>query len=293
MGIEFIKYPELSKLTTLGFGGAAELMAVVRDPGDLDELSEFLMTTNLRPLVIGRGSNLLAREESTDLLLIKVESPITPDRVESDATTLTLRAGAGLKFPALLGWAKKAGLSGLENLTGIPGTVGGAVAMNAGSYGTEFGSLLTRIQLWSPTDGVFWKNAEDCGWGYRHFDPRVNMGKALVLNVEMTLRISSTDKVAAAMSHIYDKKKATQPVTARTAGCVFKNPEGHSAGKLLDDAGFKGKTLGNVGFSPMHANFLENLGGGTASEALELMDMAVQSVKERFGVVLEREVIVV
>ena len=292
MTLELISNPSLAERTTLELGGTAEVEAIVRDRRDLDELGNFLTTETLRPFVIGEGSNLLAPDGQLDMALIRVETPPGPERIEKVEDKLIVRCGAGQRLPGLLGWAQMAGLSGLEGLTGIPGSVGGAVAMNAGSYGVEFGDMITRIQLWSPAQGLFWLNADQCVFGYRHFSPGIHGGKCLIWEVELALTESSPKIVRKNMQDNYDKKKATQPVTAKSAGCVFKNPEGKSAGMLLDQAGMKGLKLGGMAFSDIHANFLINTGGGTSKDALKLIEHGRTSVKEQHGINLEMEVIV-
>lgn len=292
MALELIRNPSLRERTSLELGGTAEVEVVVRDARDLDELGNFLATQTLRPFVIGEGSNLLAPDTHLDMALIRTATPPGPERVEKMGDRLLVRCGAAQRLPGLLGWAQMAGLSGLEGLTGIPGSVGGAVAMNAGSYGTEFGDLITRVRLWSPMQGLVWMDADQCVFGYRHFSCGPNVGKSLVWEVELALTESTPKTVRAAMKANYDKKKATQPVTAKSAGCVFKNPEGKGAGLLLDQAGMKGKRIGNMGFSDIHANFLVNLGGGTASEAMELLELGRNAVFEKFDITLETEVII-
>lgn len=292
MTLEIIRNPKLSELTSLGLGGTAEARAVVRDKAELDELTYFLSVESLRPFVIGEGSNLLATDEHHDLVLIHPDAPSGPSRIEKTGNTLTVRCGAGQRLPGLLGWSQMAGLSGLEPLAGIPGSVGGAVAMNAGSYGTEFGQLIKRVRLWSPMQGLTWVDAGACEFGYRHFACPEHGGKYLVWEVELLLTESTPKAVRADIKATYDKKRATQPVTARSAGCVFKNPEGRSAGLLLDKAGFKGATCGGMAFSDIHANFLINLGDGTSDQAMELIKEARRTVKEQFDVTLEMEVIV-
>ncbi|AMK10669.1 UDP-N-acetylmuramate dehydrogenase [Pseudodesulfovibrio indicus] len=292
MALELTANPSLSERTTLRVGGTAVVEAVVREEKDLDELSEFLLRETVRPFVLGAGSNLLVTDEPLDLALIRVDGSFGPERVERDGSTLIVRCGAGLRLPGLLGWAQKAGFSGLEGMTGIPGTVGGAVAMNAGSYGVEIGDLVTRVRIWSPAQGLVWLDSNQCIFSYRHFSLAKPAGKCLVWEVELALRESDPKAVRSAMRDVYGKKKETQPVTARTAGCVFKNPADQSAGKLLDQVGMKGARRGGMAFSELHANFLVNLGGGTCADALELMNMGREEVKERFGVNLEPEVII-
>ena len=292
MTLERIAQPSLAERTTLKLGGTAEVELVARDERDVDEVGEFLMREPLRPFVIGEGSNILAPDGHLDMALIRVAAAHGPERIEKNGGRLIVRCGAGQRLPGLLGWAQMAGLSGLEGLTGIPGSVGGAVAMNAGSYGTEIGDVVNRVRLWSPGQGLFWLDREQCEFGYRHFAPAIPVGKGLIWQVELILNESQPKLVRKAMQENYNRKKATQPVTAHSAGCVFKNPEGQSAGKLLDKAGMKGARLGGMAFSDLHANFLINTGGGTSEDALELIDRARDKVKEQFGIILEMEVII-
>jgi len=292
MPLELTANPLLSERTTLRLGGPAVVEAVVREKADLDELSAFLTRETLPPFVLGAGSNLLAGDDPLELALVRVADGPGPERVERDGDAIIIRCGSGLRLPGLLGWAQKAGFSGLEGMAGIPGTVGGAVAMNAGSYGVEIGDLVTRVRVWSPADGLVWLDRSQCIFDYRHFSPVRMPGKCLVWEVELALREADPKGVRQAMQDIYEKKKATQPVTARTAGCVFKNPPDGSAGRLLDKAGLKGMRLGHMAFSDMHANFLVNLGDGKAEDALALMGMAINRVKEQSGITLEPEVIV-
>lgn len=292
MSLELIKNPSLSERTTLSLGGTAEVEVIVRDTHDLDKLGDFLATHTLRPFIIGEGSNLLPSDGHLDIALIRMATPPGPERVEKIDDKLIVRCGAAQRLPGLLGWAQMAGLSGLESLTGIPGSMGGSVAMNAGSYGTEMGDVITRVRLWSPMQGLTWVDASECNFEYRHFSCDKFPGKAIVWEVELALTESDPKKVRATMKDVYSKKKATQPVTAKSAGCVFKNPPDTSAGLLLDKAGMKGKQLGGMAYSDIHANFLVNLGDGTSEEALELLAMGKEAVLERDGVVLETEVII-
>jgi UDP-N-acetylmuramate dehydrogenase len=292
MPLELTANPLLCERTTLRLGGPAAVEAVVREAADLDELSDFLTRETLPPFVLGAGSNLLAGDDPLELALVRVADCPGPERVERDGEAIIVRCGAGLRLPGLLGWAQRAGFSGLEGMTGIPGTVGGAVAMNAGSYGVEIGELVTRVRVWSPSGGLVWMDRSQCLFDYRHFSLLKTPGKCLVWEVELALEESEPKDVRRAMHGVYEKKKKAQPVTARTAGCVFKNPSGKSAGMLLDKAGMKGVRLGHMAFSDMHANFLVNLGGGKAEDALELMDMGRERVAELFGITLEPEVIV-
>lgn len=282
----------LRERTTLGLGGPALAEAVVSCADGLDELALALPGLGGpggRALALGAGSNILAADHPHALVLVRAACEETTQiKVRADGTPL-VRVSAAISLPGLLGIARRAGLTGLEGLTGIPGLVGGCVAMNAGSYGVELGSLVTRVRLWTPEHGLFWRGAQDCAFGYRHFDPGLS-GFWLIWQVELALELDEPAAIGARMKATYLKKKASQPVTARSAGCVFKNPQGQSAGRLLDQVGLRGRRLGNMAFSSVHANFLVNEGGGTSAQALELLELGRSAVAERFGVNLETEV---
>jgi len=299
MALTLLHAPRLCERTTLRLGGPALAEAVVCAEADLEQLGKKLPSLGGRPLALGAGSNLLAADGPLDLVLVRPANAAAP-QVERTPGGALVRVGAGFGLPRLLGLCQRLGLSGLESLTGIPGRVGGAVAMNAGSYGIEIGALLARIRLWTPESGLVWREAADCAFGYRHFDAKLDAGLvagfSLVWEAEFRLTADAPPAIRARMEATYGKKKAVQPVTAKSAGCVFKNPPSasgvESAGRLLDQAGMRGRALGGMAFSEMHANFLVNLGHGTAMQALELMDLGKRAVRERFGVELETEVVV-
>ncbi|NDV25448.1 UDP-N-acetylmuramate dehydrogenase [Desulfovibrio sp. JC010] len=288
MTLELLHKPGMARLTSLGIGGNARVLAKVRSESGLDELSRFIEREGCDLLAIGEGSNILAGDGEINLALVQVACERKP---EAEINGTSVLVPADMRLPGLLSVLIKNGLSGMEGLAGIPGSVGGSIAMNAGSYGTDMQASVKRVRIWTPSRGLFWKDAADLEWGYRHFSTGDDEF-FLVWEVEFELSRSTEEKVRSRIKETFEKKKATQPVTAKTAGCVFKNPEGHSAGKLLDDAGFRGKNLGGMGFSKMHANFLENKGGGTAEQALELMAQASEAVAEKFGVTLKPEVII-
>lgn len=285
--------PLLREMTTLGLGGTALAEAVVRAEPDLDELAGFIGSRGGRPFVLGGGSNLLVEDHDLDLVLLTVRNQdLPPVPAPRGREPVSVVFGAGLRLPKVLHFCEEAGLSGLEPLAGIPGTVGGAVAMNAGSYGREIKDLVTRVRLWTPQRGLFWVEAGDCAFAYRQFSPPAGIGRHIVWEAEFRLLPAEPAEVRRAARETLEKKKASQPVAARSAGCVFKNPPGHSAGRLLDELGFKGRRLGNMAFSELHANFLVNLGGGRSAEALELLAQAREAVRERFALTLDTEVIV-
>ena len=283
--------PLLSERTTLRLGGPALAEVSVEEAVDCFRLTAALRDIGGTPMVLGAGSNVLAADAPLPLVLIRPRFTNAPCIQENDDRRVLVRVGAGIRLPRLLGQCASWGLSGLEGLCGIPGTVGGAVAMNAGSYGCEVGPLLHSIRIYSPATGVVDINADYLRFGYRSMEITGLSEWFLVVQAIFALTPASRNGITESMRHNFLKKKSTQPVTAWSAGCVFKNPSpDQPAGKLLEMAGFKGKKLGGMVFSPVHANFLVNEGKGSATAALELMAEARDAVRERFGVTLTPEV---
>ena len=203
-----------------------------------------------------------------------------------------VRVGAGVKLPRLLVWCMKHGLSGLEGMAGVPGDVGGAVAGNAGAHGMDMGTVLRSVDVFSPDRGFRTLGREDVRCEYRFFGLK-DGGKPwfAISGIVLALRPAGPEGIRKALRDNIGRKLRVQPVRSWSAGCVFKNPPGGmSAGKLLDEAGFRGKRLGGMCFSEIHANFLVNEGKGSADAALELIRSAQSAVWERFGIQLQTEV---
>ena len=290
MALKVLPGPKLSERTTLRLGGRVQGEIVVTSPEDAAGLDDALQKIASRSLMLGWGSNLLAADHDLDLAVVTQPGSDLPRVVRQKGETSVARVSGGHMLPKLINWAGAQGLSGLENLTGIPGTVGGAVAMNAGSFGAQTADLLDRVLVWSAGRGVEWLSPGQWLAGYRSFAPTGFCEPWLALAAEYRLVAGDPRAIAQACREVMAKKKAAQPVNAATCGCAFKNPEGDSAGRLLDVCGFKGKSVGGMAFSTLHANFLVNLGGGTSGAALELLSLAREAVKARFGVELELEV---
>jgi UDP-N-acetylmuramate dehydrogenase len=188
---------------------------------------------------------------------------------------------------------QKRRLAGLEGLAGIPANVGGAVAMNAGSFGQCIGDCLHRVRCWNPQRGLIWLQREDVVCMYRSFQPK-GLSKPWIIH-EVELCFSPAEKVwtQRRMDEVFERKRQTQPVGAKTCGCTFKNPEEAPAGLLLDRCGMRGERIGDVSFSVQHANFLLNQGNGCFAQAMDLITEARRRVRDRFGLDLELEVQVV
>ena len=239
---------------------------------------------------MGAGSNILAQDGDLPLVLIRPLFMQGPEVIGEKEGRVLVRAGAGMPLPRLLRFCAEQGLAGLEGLVGIPGTVGGAVAMNAGSFGVEVCEKIENLQI-VDADGV--RAVASCAlqYAYRSLCIDEKKNDFIVLEATFGLTRAARDGITNRMRHNFFEKKSKQPVTAWSAGCVFKNPSAElPAGKLLDQAGFKGKKMGGMAFSTLHANFMINEGRGSAKAALALLQEARETVRERFGVVLEPEV---
>jgi UDP-N-acetylmuramate dehydrogenase len=187
-------------------------------------------------------------------------------------------------------YSKREGLRGLEGLAGIPGQVGGAIAGNAGSYGTEIKDIVASVTLIDLEGRTLVLGREDIAFGYRSAElPRGSM----VLGAELRLARGRPDEVARRIGKWLETKKKTQPLGKRSAGCVFKNPPGDSAGRLIDRAGCKGMRVGAIEVSGLHADFFINTGGGSARDFLRLMDRVAERVRAAFGIELEPEIRIV
>uniref|UniRef100_I2Q538 UDP-N-acetylenolpyruvoylglucosamine reductase n=1 Tax=Desulfovibrio sp. U5L TaxID=596152 RepID=I2Q538_9BACT len=288
---EVLPGPVLAARTTLRLGGRALAEVVLRRPEDAGRLGEVLSGLGGRPLVLGGGSNILARDGELPLVVVSPRLTGEPEILhERFAGKVRVRVWGGVKLQRLVAWMATQGLCALVGLVGVPGTVGGAVAGNAGSYGDDMAGTLVRVLLWTPQGGVAWRGREEFSTGYRFFSPKGVDGLFVVLAAEFDCEVCEPIELRQRMIAHLGQKKASQPLTAATAGCVFKNPPGQAAWRLLEAAGFRGKRQGNMAFSEKHANFLVNCGGATAREAFDLIEAAREAVRAQSGHELELEV---
>ena len=286
-----IHTPSLADLTTLRLGGRAVALVCPESDEDIARLYETLSQLGGTPFMLGRGSNILAKDGTLNVTLVRLCTETTPVFAgRDDEGRVHIRVNAGCALPRLLAWCAARGLSGLEGLAGIPGEVGGALRMNAGSYGTNFTDRVTAVELTSSRTGRRRLAKDALHPTYRHTALPDDGPDTLILGVELALAASTREAVLAGMRHHLRQKAATQPVRAHSAGCTFANPTGFSAGRILDELGFKGKQIGGMAFSAMHANFLINLGNGTSEEALELIDRARETVWRERRIRLHLEV---
>jgi UDP-N-acetylmuramate dehydrogenase len=273
----------LSRLTTIGTGGPARWLG---RPGSVDELVEVLEWARSRAVeveTIGLGSNVLGDDDGVDALVLRLGGELASARVEGDV----LVAGGGASNAVCLHRARDAGLGGFEFASAIPGTAGGGLRMNAGAYGCDWSTTMIDALIVTAS-GARTVLPGELGLGYRQSD--VSPGE-VVAQVRFKLVQSSTAEVKAKVTELLARRKATQPTTKRTFGSVFKNPEGGpGAGSLIEQCGLKGFRIGGAIVSERHANFIENVGGATSTDAVAVMAEARRRVRERYGVELHHEV---
>ncbi len=283
--------PLMAKRTTLRLGGPVLGEIILADPGFARELPGIAARLGGKLTCLGAGSNILAGDGPLPLVTVRNTTWGEIHMLEDDGATAVIRAEGAVKLPVLLAWAAELDLVGLEGLSGIPGTVGGAVAMNAGSYGQCVADALVSLEVVTERGEVTRLDRDSVAFAYRHMDLPDLDGWRMVLSANFRLIRMEPGAAKAKGREVVAMKQASQPVTAASAGCVFKNPAPETpAGRLLEEAGFKGKRLGGMSFSSMHANFLVNEGNGRSAEALELIDMAKEAVLARYGIPLEMEV---
>jgi UDP-N-acetylmuramate dehydrogenase len=277
----------LSRLTTVRTGGPAEFFARAGSEEQLAQLLAWAAGREAAVAVVGSGSNLLVADEGVRGLVLKLDRELASIEVEGRAIV----CGGGARLPAVAARAAREGLSGIEFGVNIPGTVGGAVRMNANAYGGELERVLDWVTVVTAA-GSERRSARELGLGYR----RSNLAEGeIVSRALMTLVPRESEEVKAALSELRSLRHEAQPQGIKTFGSTFKNPddpraEGRSAGLLLAEAGCNGLAVGGARFAPKHANFIENTGTASTADVLALMAEGRRRVKERFGVELEPEV---
>ena len=275
-------YP-VSRLTTVGTGGPARFLARPGTGAELAEVLRWADADELDVAVVGLGSNLLVADEGYDGIVLRLAGELA--RIERNGERIV--CGGGASLAAIVKRATGWGLSGIEFGCAIPGTAGGAVRMNAGAYGGELRDVLERAVVVG-ADGERAGGPDELGMRYRHSDvgPREVVAEAV-----LRLRPGDSERIRATVADMQRRRREGQPAKVRTFGSVWKNPRGElSAGRLLEECGLKGFTAGGARISPVHANFIENMGDARSADVIALMREARRRVRERFGVELEHEV---
>jgi UDP-N-acetylenolpyruvoylglucosamine reductase len=277
----------LKRLTTVRTGGPGEYFARAGSREQLLELLAWAQAASVAVNVVGSGSNLLVADEGVSGLVIKLDRGLAEIQVDGSR----ILAGGGARLPAVAAAAARAELAGIEFGVNIPGTLGGAVRMNANAYGGELGSVLEWVEI-ATADGLQRCRPQELGFAYR--SSNLAAGE-IVAAASLLLRPAEGEAVKATLEEMRRRRHEAQPQGIKTFGSTFKNPDdqraqGRSAGLLLAEAGCNGLAVGGARFAPKHANFIENTGAASTAEVIAVMAEGRRRVFERFGVELEPEV---
>ena len=284
--INFLENENLSRYSSFKIGGAADFVALPDTAEKLQIAIRAAKAFDISYEVVGNGSNILFSDNGYRGMIV-VTKNIRQMTFSEEGRVI---CGCGAMLPTLSASACERSLSGLEFACGIPGSVGGAVLMNAGAHGGQISDCLrSSIAYDAEKDAVVTLDGKDHFFSYRHSVYSDN--RALVcLGAEFELSLSDKEKISEKMRENTEKRKNSQPLSKPSAGSFFKRPEGYFAAKLIDDCGLKGYIVGNAAVSEKHAGFIVNLGGATADEVLYLAEQVAEKVYDEFGVKLEREV---
>lgn len=283
-GVEHRPAERLANWTSLGVGGTTDLL-LVRDPQSLPALVESLNAEGLPWRLLGGGTNLLVREGELPWVALHLAGRDAPLVIDGNRVVVKAAADLGRTITTLA----RQNLGGLEGLIGVPGSVGGALRMNAGAYGTEISRFIKTVTVYRvASNRVEIVPASEAGFRYRHSGFAAG---DIMLETEMEFPECPYDEIRAAIRACNQKRRASQPISEKTAGCIFKNPPGASTGKLIDELGLKGHRLGGAVVSERHANFFVNRFQATAGDLLALVDFIKQNIRQAFGYDLEEEVI--
>ena len=276
----------LSSLTTFKIGGNARLYAEAENSSHVSKLIRACKELDIKYIVIGKGSNIIANDDGLDMLVIRLTGDLA--RVTRLDNT-TFHCGAGLSLAGLCREAENFCLSGLEFAWGIPGSVGGAVFMNAGAYGGEMKNVVYSVTHIDRDGKIGTLKSHELDFGYRHSVYKEN--GFTIIGATFKLKLDNRTEIRNRMDDYMSRRKDKQPLEYPSAGSVFRRPEGNYAGALIEKCGLKGKTIGGAQVSPKHAGFIVNIGGATAADVKNLIKYIQTTVKNETGYDLQREVI--
>lgn len=275
----------MSRHTTFRVGGEAECVAVVETKEELSQLVSYLGRIEQDYFVLGNGSNLLVGDKGYRGIILKLGPRLSAVGVEKNH----IAAGAGALLSRVASVARDAGLGGLEFAAGIPGSIGGAIVMNAGAYGGEMKQVVQMVRVMDKEGEILTLDNDTMEFGYR--TSIIRDRPFIVLGVVLKLTPGNKEEISAKMEELMKQRKSKQPLEYPSAGSTFKRPEGYYAGKLIMDAGLRGYRIGGAQVSEKHCGFVVNAGGASAADIREVIEEVQERVKERFHVRLEPEVI--
>lgn len=277
----------LGRYTTMKIGGPADYFIDVETSAALREALRLLERHRVPFFLIGKGSNVLASDRGVRGAVIRLGGEFKGAAWREEGERAVVEVGAAYAVTQLVREAARRGYTGLEFAEGIPGSVGGALFMNAGAYGSEMEKIVERVEGTTVAGEPVGFRRDEMNFSYRdsHLPPGT-----VVTSVAMRLERREADEVGGKVRELVSKRKASQPSGYPNSGSMFRNPPGDFAGRLIEAAGLKGKRIGNAAISERHANFIVNFGGARADDVKALMDLARAAVKEKFGVELSPEV---
>lgn len=282
--MNIIENADMSRYCTYKAGGSARYLISVENIEELREALKMAKEKKLDSFILGRGSNVLVRDGGYDGIIIRLSGEFT--LIESTQNVIT--AGAAATNVEVCVLARDEGLSGIEFMHGIPGSIGGAVFMNAGAYGSEICDYVDEVTFMDEDYNVLAKPSKDIDFGYRHTE--FMDGGGIIISVKLRLTPSSADAVASKMDTLLNKRTIKQPMNYPSCGSVFKRPSGGYAAKLIEDAGLKGASIGGAEVSTKHSGFIINKGEATANDITDLIKLVQKRVKKNSGIDLKTEV---
>ena len=271
--------------TTLRVGGAADCFITVQNEEQLAKLVSYITKVELPYFILGNGSNLLVGDKGYQGIILHLADDFAKISVQGNCIT----AGAGALLSQTAKTAKEAALTGMEIASGIPGTIGGALVMNAGAYGGEMKQIVRSVRVMDRNGEVLEFDNETMEFGYR--TSVIKNRPYIVLETVLELQEGDKTVIGAKMEELAKQRREKQPLEFPSAGSTFKRPEGYFSGKLIMDAGMRGYRIGGAQVAEKHCGFIVNCGNATAADIAELIDEVRERVQERFGVKLEPEVI--
>lgn len=276
---------EMKNHTTFKIGGPADIFISAQSADEIRAVLNYCAQNNQPCMIMGNGSNMLVGDKGVRGVVLQVGNKISGCRIEGD----TVYAEAGILMSALAKKILAAELTGFEFASGIPGTLGGGIYMNAGAYGGELKDIIEEVTYIDADSGkIRTAAAGELGFGYRR--SMFAEGQYVILSCKMKLKKGRADEISALMAEYTKRRNDKQPISMPSAGSTFKRPEGYFAGKLIQDAGLMGCSAGGAQVSEKHAGFIVNTGGATAKDVLDLIKHVQKTVMDKFGVQLEPEV---
>ncbi len=285
-GLEILEHEKMSEHCSFKIGGEVRAYIAPKDIWDMSKVFYYLHMNNVYPFMLGKGTNILIPDEGLDICVISTEN-LQEIRLGKEENTIY--ADAGVSLARLAQFAQQNGLAGLEFASGIPGSVGGGILMNAGAYGGEMKDVIDSVVVYYLPDQALCEcKGEDCGFSYRHSN--FEQAGCAILSAVFKLTPDDPEAIAARMSEMNDKRRKSQPLDLPSAGSAFKRPVGGYAAALIEEAGLKGYSVGGAQVSEKHSGFVVNKGGATYDDVVELLDDVRKKVYEKSQIALEPEI---